>query len=312
MSLSLLTLLSPFATGQPHGLQPQGPDVPTMPTPVASVVAFDDETWSWTEGARTRQIVVPSVAWNRVVLVYDQRPLHEPWDRLCGFAIEGVDVLRCTTPRSQMTLTKDVTAFASLLPPGATVNVSANTGSYDGWAQIVDARLDFYDDATGALVERHDAAVGAFRWNHMYGRGHRIDAAVAFPAGAPTSVIAELTLSGHGNDEFWEASSTPIPRFFDVYVDNQLVGSVKTVPDNYANVGFYGSTGETLHPIMWWSAHRALDAAGVHTGVGEIPAYRFQIDAAQLGLFSGARQVSVVESYGGSTWVVSLSFLLDA
>jgi hypothetical protein len=72
------------------------------------------------------------------------------------------------------------------------------------------------------------------------------------------------------------------------------------------------STGDTLHPIMWWTAQQAADRAGIHGGVGEIPQYRIVVtDPGHLALLSGARTVRILQENGLSVWYSSLSFLLD-
>src|SRR5438874_4830013 len=87
---------SPIA--QPY--QPARVDPTTMP--VAIVHAFQDESFVFTEAVRTHQVQVPPVtgSWDRVILEVRERPFGDPWDRTFGVAIDGVDVLHGTTPRT--------------------------------------------------------------------------------------------------------------------------------------------------------------------------------------------------------------------
>jgi hypothetical protein len=155
--------------------------------------------------------------------------------------------------------------------------------------------------------------------------GQRLTApGVAFAASPPAAADVELTLSGHGPEEFWYQGADHLPRSFDVVVDGTAVATATTLPYTYAQLGFGNANantacsgpgnsvvGDTLHPVMWWAAQRALHLAGVHLGVGEIPPYRASIDAALLPLLAGTRTVEVVQHGGAATWVTSLTVLLN-
>ncbi|HEV8359630.1 MAG TPA: peptide-N4-asparagine amidase [Candidatus Thermoplasmatota archaeon] len=307
----------------PLGVPQEGPDVPTINGPTAIVTAFEEEYWHNTEGARTHLIQVPASptgAWDRIVLSFREHPNmavpeeQDPWDRLCSAAIAGVEVLRCTTPRTDMTLRKDVTEFAALLPPGATVGVSANTGSYDQpefyvGGQYVTMKLEFYaDEPTGALVAAPANPIPAWYYRGMCTNGVPQTATVAFPTGAPAGAVAEITLSGHGGEEFWY--ETARQRVFHLYVDGTEVGQAYAMPYVYAFVGVYGGAA-FHHKYLYWTAQQALDIAGVHTGVGEIPPYRVAILPDHLALLTGARTVQLVGEGGGCYWPASVTFLLS-
>lgn len=320
--------LAPFGSAlvpvQPHavpvGLPQEGPDVPTATGPDVVVVAFQDEYWHNTEGPRTHAITVPvppTGTWDRVVLNYRQYPSHDPaqqdpWDRLCSAAIAGVEVLRCTTPRTDFTLRKDVTEFAKLLPPGQAVGVTANTGSYDQpqfyvGGQWVTLWLEFYhNEPTKSAVPPPADVVPGFYFRFMCANRSPAAAAVTFPATAPTAAIAEVTLSGHGAEEFF---STFQPRVFRLFVDGHEVGQVVPLRYEYANQGYYGG-GYTIHPDQWWLTHQYLDLLGIHTGVGEIPPYRVVVAPTDLGLLTGPRTVELVGENGTCVWWGSVSFLL--
>lgn len=319
----LATAKLPVLHNVPLGVPQEGPDVPTATPPDVVVVAFEDEYWHNTEGPRTHFIKVPlpptgpGTGWDRIILNYRQYPSQDPaqqdpWDRLCSAGIAGVEVLRCTTPRTDFTLRKDVTEFARLLPLGQLVGIIANTGSYDQpqfyqGGQWVTLWLEFYNtEPTKALVPSPATVVPGWYHRHMCANGVPLAATVAFPTQAPSSAIVEVTLSGHGSEEFW---GTLDPRAFRLYVDGQELAQVVTFPYKYANYGYYGAA-YTQHPLEWWTLHQALDIAGVHTGVGEIPPYRAPVLPEHLALLAGNRTVELVGENGRCYWPASVSFLL--
>lgn len=321
LSVVALMLVAPLAVANPLHAQPvTGPDVPTVTEPVAVVTAFENEDYSWTEGVRTRQVTIPWWDWNRVVVELRvlPHPNHpDPWDRLAAVAVEDVELLRSTTPRTDMTLRKDVTEFAAAMPAGAKVNVSLTMGSYEG-GTLTTVRLFFYDEPTSAAVRPPaDHVVAPFKWAHLCGGG-TIARTVAFPDEAPEGAVLELTLSGHGNEELYLAGSRQGPfdapelRPFHVTVDGERVATTEAWPYAYAILGFYGETGQVLHPLMWWTGQRALDAAGVHPGVGEVPPNRVTLPADVLPLLTGERTVEVTNGQGDCVWITSATFLLDA
>lgn len=312
----------PLSLPVPIGLPPQGPDVPALTAPVAVVTTHDRVVFSFTEGGSALPLAVPSMPWNRVVLEFTGTPIGDPWDRLFSVSIGSVEVLRGTSPRTEFTVKSDITEYASLLRPGSLVPIHVLFSTYVG-AQQATVRFAFYDDPTGLAMDRADNVLGALRWQYLGGNGDRRVAAVAFPVAAPSSAIVELTLTGHGNEEFWFGSfflTQPqnLPRTFHIRVDGIEVAQVKALPYTYAFLGFaqgngqMGPTQQLIHTAMWWTAQQGLDVAGVHAGVGQIPAYRAQVNPEHLALLQGARSVEVQQENGRGFWVTSLSFLLDA
>jgi hypothetical protein len=290
------------ANGQPD---PEvGPDVPTTPFPVATVVVFDNEQYAWTAGERARTIDVPT-GWNRVVMTYNERPEGDPWDRLFVVLFERVEVLRGTTPRTNFTVEKDMTRYASLLPQGGQADVTIDTSSWEIGPQYVTLTLSFYDDITGVLVEpAWDHAVSAYA-NRGLCQNSVISVPVEFPVASSKGTL-EFFATGHGAEEEQFFS-----RHFDILVDGEPLTSVYVFPYTYAILGFYGGN-DAQHPVMWWTGQRALDIAGVHTGPGEIPPYRLQLSAEQLAMLSGASTVEVrAKEVYSCLWITSLSFLLD-
>jgi hypothetical protein len=322
--VSLLLAVAPSAHAAPQALPDlQGPKIPAVTAPAAVVTAFDHERFFCTEGARTHSITVPNVDADRVVLVVTILPVREPWDRLYGVAIGGVEVLRGTTPRVDMTIRKDITEFASLLPPGGTAAVSLTSGSYVGYLDESVA-IEFYaNEPTAALVRAPArAVVPSLTWRGLGGDGATASTQATFPEQAPSSAIVELTLSGHGEcGEFWYTCGTE-PPVFHILVDGTEVATATAMPYVYALLGFgssivcdgeQGSNNARLHQVMWWTAQQGADIAGVHTGTGEIPPYRVAIDPADLALLAGARTVTLVQEggTGAQNWPSSVGFILN-
>lgn len=300
----------------------QGPDPQPETAPDVRMEVFKDEVYSYSEGVRTKKIYPPAPpagasAWDRIILQFDSRTAGDPWDRLYGVGISGVELMRGTTPRWTFSVRKDVTEFATLLPPGVLTDVQLTLGSWVG-ALMASVTLEFYaHEPTAEDVRPAAAAVrGAFEWRSLNGNGQRLTTSVAFPATAPARAAVEVTLSGHGgallgtsgSEEFWYTSARPLPRVFHVMVDGAEIAQAVAMPYVYALAG--GSDGGYINQ-SWWMVFGQADGAGLHTGVGEIPPYRADItDPEALALLAGARTVELVQQNGYSTWVSSLSFLL--
>jgi hypothetical protein len=298
----------------------QGPDVVAVNDPV-SINVFDYEHFDGCAGkvVATKDVDIPQGSWDRAVLHFTGIPDGDPWDRLYSVAIDGVEVLRGTTPRAPFEIRRDVTEYLSLLPSGGRATFSLNFATYVG-QQIGSLVLELYENEATSLVSSapYDEVLGAFDFASLNGSGRTIATHVEFPASVSAATV-DLTLSNHGSEE---AQFTN--RVFHVLVDGVEVAVARPMPYTYAIVGTGAANansactgaatspqGDLLHPLMWWTAQRGLDAAGVHTGTGEIPPYRAQIvDPAALALLSGARKVEVTQTGGGAVWITSLSFLL--
>ncbi len=315
----LAAALAVPAQAAPGAPQSPDPDVPPRTAPVAVVTAFRNEVYRDTEGVRTKKVTMPRLpkgrkAWDRIVVSFTGKPDGDPWDRLFGVAVNGAEVLRGTTPRTTFTVRKDVTELAALFPSGAKRSVSMNSGAYQG-GQLYTVSFEFYlDEPTAPLYHRAATVVPGFAFASIDGDGKSKAVRLGFPKAAPKAAYVDLTLSGHTQTgEFWylpTGGNSPVPREFHVLVDGTEVGAVTAMPYVYALVGFDGSTGNTLHPVMWWTGQQALDQAGVHTGTGEIPPYRIEVPADLLRLFTGRRKVEVVQRNGGPHWVTSLRIVI--
>ena len=313
LALPVLLLLVPLAGASPLLIPQQGdPDTSATGTLVASITPFVDERFAWTEGHRDRFATVPDVAYDRVVLVWSSWQDGDPWDRRFGVSIGGVEVLRGTTPRTTFSMEKDVTEFASLLEPGEDVVVGVHLGSWVGGGILATVTLEFYDDPA-PLARAYDAVHPVARWGYLRG-GSVVSQQVDFAATPPSRASVHFVTSGHGQaGEFWWMETPPAVARFRILVDGEEVAHGTAMPYVYALVGLSPSlvTDAVVHPVMWWSAFQAADVAGAHVGVGEVPAYRAEIDASQLHLFAGERTVEVVQETGAGDWVTSAAILIE-
>lgn len=329
VALLMLTMLVPaaFAGGsEPVLLVPaNGPEVPAVSDPVAVLTPFVEEVWVWSGATRTHTVQVPDVDFDRAFMVWESDPVDgngDPWDRLGMVALQGTEVLRTITPRAHYDITEDITEYASLIRPGEPLDVSVSLSSWAEaglWASVT--ILLYADEPTVAAGDaRADTVVSPFRFTGVNGNARTgpdvlRSATVTFPASAPSAAVLELFTSGHGGDgEFWylwvdEDQSLPT---FEVLVDGVKVGEVQAMPYVYAFLGFCCGNlwNDYVHTAMWWSAHLALDRAGVNTGNGEVPAYRAELPADVLPLLTGEQDVVVQRTTHGGTWPTSVSFLL--
>ncbi len=309
--LAALALAPLPAYGQapaPAGVPQQGPDMPAAGLATTTVTVFEADLWSWTEGVRTATVPVPA-GYDRVLVELRIWPEGDPWDRLFAVHVSGVEVLHGTTPRTDMTVRRDITEYSALLPEGGTADVGLYLGTWVG-ALRATLRLHFHaDEPTSLLVGRpaDDVVPGMlFVWRG----GGTVSRPVAFPGTIPTMATVEFFASGHGSEEFWYTDSV-LPRVFEIHVDGTMVMRAVAMPYVYALLGFSGSFGNTVHGPMWWTAQQGLDIAGVHTGVGEIPPYRATItDPDVLGLLSGDRTLEVKMGIQECCWITSVGFLL--
>lgn len=334
---------APAATGAPYL---QGPDIEPVTSPIRVIDVITDARWECSEAPAVRTFTVPTApsadGWDRIILQVESIQTGDPWDRLLIATIDGAEVLRATTPRAHMTLRKDITQYASRMPAGETIPASLSIGSYVGSIEGR-LRLEFYDtEPTAALVPARASRVLAPMTTrgirHTLTQAPSTAALVDFGA-APARAIIDLTTSGHGAEEFWFQEGPAVnaterkvsrTRVFHLAVDGTEIGTVTAFPYVYALLGTGNDDantacvgpgnsveGDLAHPLLWWTAQRELDRAGLHVNSGEIPQYRLEItDPAQLALLSGERSVTVsVENMprGPQTgvWITSLSFLLD-
>lgn len=323
-AVAAVAVLSPAAHAAPPEMTPyvQGPDVEPSSAPDATVTVLDQAVFSFgrTPPALVRSVVrrLPAPAkgrqWDRVILELTDVPsADEPWDRVFSVVAGSVELLRGTTPRAAMTVRKDVTEYLPLLGRGGLARFTTSVGTYVGSHQV-SVRLEFYAGERRVTAPAA-GVVGAFanagiEPEHADARRHGAVAKVRFPATAPAGATAELTTSGHlQGGEFWylpDRGSTT-PPVLHLLVDGTEIATAHAAPYVYALVGFEGQNG-TAHPAMWWTGQQALDTAGVHTGVGEIPPYRADLPAASVALLKGSRKVEVRVD-GKGLWITSVTFL---
>lgn len=302
------------ATMLPHQA---GPDIPAQTAPVATVTVFNATPFFFGKGGaleRTVRIKLPKATWRRAILEFTDTPSKDdPWDRVFSLSAGNVELLRGTTPRTTMTLHKDVTEYAALLTPGSKVDFTASVGTYVG-SHRVTAKIAFYDEAPQAAAYAH--VVPAIRTagiepEHKDATRHTAKGTARFPRTAPTSVEVELTTTGHlQNGEFWYLpGGSMTPPVLHIKVDGVEVATARAMPYVYALVGFENEN-DTLHPLMWWTGQQALDQAGVHTGVGEIPSYRATLPATVAASLTGNHKVEVGVD-GKGLWITSVAFLVN-
>ncbi len=329
MKLKLLIALSLLAAGTiPAHATPlavplvEGPDVPPVTVPSAVIRIFDGERYDGCKGkvVAAREVAIPAGAYDRAIVDFTAVPDGDPWDRLFRISIGGVDVLRGTTPRTSFHLRKDITEYLTLLPAGGSATVSLELGTYVG-EQVGSVSIELYSDEPTAALVRAPAreVVPVFDGASLTGNNKFVARDVTFAPTAPAKAIVDLTLTNHGDEE-----AQFVNRIFHVLIDGKEVATARAMPYVYAIAGTGGanantacagpgtsSTGDAVHPVAWWTAQQAADVAGVHLGVGEIPPYRAELEAADLALLAGARRVQVVQQGGRAVWITSLALLLS-
>jgi hypothetical protein len=315
-------------TEEPMLVPDQGPDVPPgdvttreeAPTHVATRNPVDTELRVFTAGTWQASMDVPEEDFDRVYIEYSSWPNHpdgDPWDRTFSVGVEGAEVLHGTTTRGNFTVYEDLTELDPLFEPGTTVDV---TWYIDTWVRgqgiVTDVQFHFLEDPTPSTSDqtRVDAIESPFYLDRIEGAGDAVSGEVSFGDAAPRSAILEVFTSGHGDGEFWylNAAREPTPPTFEVTIDDEPVGYLEAVPYVYALLGLDGGqVAEAFNQHAWWSGHKALDRAGVHTGVAEIPAYRAEIAPEDLDLLTGNRTVTVTQLDHGGVWPTSVNVLID-
>jgi hypothetical protein len=325
-ALAGLTLSVAPAQAAPPEMTPyvEGPDREPAGKPAATVVAMRGTPFYFRDKdvrlTRTKRVRLPrpkdGKAWDRILLTFTDRPSDdEPWDRVFSVAVDGVELIRGTTPRADMTLRKDVTEYAPVLAAGRTVDVTVHVGTYVG-SHAVDVAFDFYRGETQVHAPAK-SVVPAFTTfgiepEHEDATRHAATGRVRFGKKPPAKAVVELTTTGHlQGGEFWylpDRGSTT-PPVFRLLLDGKEVATARGLPYVYALAGFEGSNDST-HPLVWWTAQREADWAGVHSGTGEIAPYRAELPPETLKLLTGSHNVELrVEGKG--LWISSVSFLLS-
>lgn len=345
-SCALLAVLAPnsaFADeGRPYF---EGPDIEPWTSPIAVIDVIHDARWSCSETPAVREFTVPTApdgnGWDRIILQVESIQTGDPWDRLLVAGVNGTELLRATTPRTRMTLRKDVTQYSDVMPEGEIIEGFLTIGSYVGSIEGR-MRLEFYDaeptaDYIAGAAGRVISPMLTKRLVRNPSNSPTATTAVNFGPEAPTKATFDLTTSGHGSEEFWfqygalvslTTMQTQRTRVFHIAVDGVEVGTVTAMPYLYALLGLgndnantacngpgNSADGDLLHPYMWWTVQREMDRAGLHIVSGEIPQYRLVVDDPEmLELMKGNKDVTVsLENmpFGSGVWITSLSMLLD-
>lgn len=324
----------PGATSSTVIAPPTAPDPDMAPEtqPDATLSPFVEETWSNEVSLRERSFRIPKVPgilqWDRVVLTFTNRQPGDAYDRLVSVQAGGLELLRMTTPRTPYQVQKDVTEVARALKPGRKVTFGILNGGYPTLPdvpaqQISTVRFDFYaDEPTASRFQFARQAIPAITGRWLDGHGCREEAVVDLGSGPQSTSTIDITLSGHGSEEFWfcaacNSNEEVVPRAFHVLVDGTPIGRAISLPYVYALAGFtQRDTPHPAHPVLWWTAQREMDKLGVHTGVAEIPPFRLEVPADKLALLRGERRITLIQDGGarrGYTggWYASIRVLQD-
>lgn len=299
----------------------EGPEAPPLGEPDAVVTPFVDQVWKKTGITRGRGFTVPippsgDGQWDRVILTFDSHPVGDPYDRLFVIMLEGTEVMRGTTPRTDFSVEKDLTEYLSLLTPGRNAHLRLKLSSWLGDGLTGGISLAFYDeDLTGHRHQyQHTAPVWA-RQTITAARGE-IEGAVALPDVVPGSATMEIGFSAHGQEgEFWYLNGPTAPPQFAVDVNGVEIGTILPPLWIYALIGLNTADGD--QGPGFWAAQRVLDAAGVSHGWGVVPPLRMDIAEEFLPLLTGDAVVTIrrtsaaVDTNGGGFFDFSPTLLLD-
>ncbi|MHB8511763.1 MAG: peptide-N4-asparagine amidase [Actinomycetota bacterium] len=66
-------------------------------------------------GYTSSTVTIPQGSWSSVTVNFSDVPVCDPWDRLFTVDVDGVEILRGTTPRTAFSVHADVTQFSQLL-----------------------------------------------------------------------------------------------------------------------------------------------------------------------------------------------------
>jgi len=322
----------PSAPAGPQVLVPnQGTEVPPATDPVdtrhpvkSSLRTFGDI------GVHHHEMQVPNEDFDRVFMIYSSWPNHpngDPWDRTFSAGVNGTEMVHGTTTRGNFTIVEDVTEYSDRFEPGSTVDVITKLDTWEDNGIVEDVKFAFYDDpkpVTEAAEQPFDEVVSPFYFQTLEGTGDTLNGQnVAFPSDVPDRVVLEVYTSGHGAcGEFWYTcpGNGLAPPSFEIRIDDRHVGTIEAMPYVYALLGLDGNDEEGsqseeqaafVNQNAWWSAHRGLDRAGVHHGVGEVPSYRATVPGDMLDLFTGERDVTIEQTAHEGRWFTSLNVLVD-
>lgn len=300
-------------TSEPVGLMVpnDGPDVPGAWYRVAEVSAISAHRHTGADRYE-QEVAVPADGWSRVLMVVHSWPDQEPWDRTLMVGVNGTELWHGTTPRTDFTVTEDVTEYSTLFRHG---NITA-WSFLESWVCcgiFVDVTFEFWDDLA-VPKQPFDHVQPVLTRQGLHGPGSYVWGNVTLDA-APATAILEVFTSGHTADgEFWyqnlENDQDGPPRFT-VYLDGTVVGTVIAAPYVYALIGLDGEAGHAVNKA-WWTAPGALDVVGVHLGVGEIPAYRLSLPLDVASGLKGDHTFIIVKDTHGGYWPTSMNLLWDA
>jgi hypothetical protein len=285
---------------------------------VVEVKAIDGALIHFAETA-SASVDFPAGSWSKVEVVFRGKPIGDPWDRLFGVLVDGVEVLHGTTPRTDFTVARAITQYAPALS-GARA-VTAHLGTYVGEGQRVWVTFRF---TPGAPPAGNTTSIDApWGWSILSpppvepappphlpdAPGIHSSKTIVAPssAAAPSHVTFVAYLTGHNKDEDFFLNANPSPlRPFHLLLDGREIASGQAFPYTYAFVGSTGGEDNMQHQLMWWTAQRALNEQLHSTGVGAITPYTFDVTAPLAALAPGSSHtLAFVIDGGDDYWVFS-------
>ena len=306
-----------LAVGVASALPSQAADTITVPVLANTLIA-------WGQPSVSAPVDFPSGTFSSITVTMSDNPDQDYYDRLFGVLVDGVEVVRGTTPRANWTTTQDVTRYAAVLTGHRTAAV--NLLSYQGIGHYVSLSFTFHRGTPPAGVATSIATPFSFEGLAPHpdngcpgGNTGDIDPSVhpqisetrsfVKPGGPVASSTLLLYLTAHGCDEFFYTTVRPKPlRTVHVLLDGKQVASFAPTPYTYALIGF---SSKSENSLIWWNAaQRNRERLGLHTGVGVIAPYSLS-PAALAALSPGTHTLGITIDNGSSYWVLSAELLFS-
>lgn len=296
-------------------------ELPSSAATVTSVSVLSDVLIPWGQPSASAAVDFPSGPFSKIEVLLSDRPDNDFYDRLFGVMVDGVELVRGTTPRADWSTTQDVTRYASLLSGHRTATV--NLLSYQGVGHRVSLQFVFHHGPAPAGVA--SSVVSPFSFTYLSPTPDKgcpggntgdidpsaspvISASAPFTRGAGSSATLVLYLTAHNCDEFFYTTVRPSPlRTVHLLIDGVEFTSFQPTPYVYALAGFSSKGQNTL---LWWNAaQKDRERLGIHDGSGVIPPYSITSPALNS-LPPGPHTLGIRIDNGSSFWVLSAELLL--
>lgn len=301
-----------------------GSALPSRAADTITVTVLSNSLIAWGQPSVSAPITFPSGTFSSISVTLSDNPDQDYYDRLFGVLVDGVEMVRGTTPRANWTTTQDVTRYASIL--SGQRNVAVNLLSYQGVGHYVSLSFAFHRGTPPAGVASSVTAPFSFdalapRPDNGCPGGNtgdidpsvspRISESRTFtrPAGLASKATLLLYLTAHGCDEFFYTTLRPKPlRTVHVLLDSKQIASFQPTPYTYALIGF---SSKSENSKIWWNAAQKMrESLGLHTGVGVIAPYSLS-PAALANMSAGTHTLGITIDNGSSYWVLSAELLLS-